>query len=231
MREPSTDPLTRLQRSCDACFGTSAVWPIVASAYREPQRHYHTLVHIAELLELLAPFRTEPLWPAVELAVWGHDAIYATRLPDYADNEANSAKWLARIVNEHCAADWRRAHAEHRSLAESLILATRQHRVPDELSNDPCLRRVAHLFLDADLAILAAPAERLIEYDRDIAREWTQNPDAPTELFRAGRHRALIGLRQHAPLFHSAEFAPLEPLAHANLDLLIQRYSQRSRQD
>lgn len=225
MREPSTEQLAALQASCDACFGTPAVWPIAARAYREPQRHYHTLVHIGELLACLAPFRTNPLWPAVELAVWGHDAVYATHLPDYAQNEARSAEWLAHLVSEHCPAAWRQANAAHVTFAADLILATKPHRVPESLAHDAILRRAAQLFLDADLAILAAPVERLIEYDRDIAREWAQNPDSPAEVFRAGRQQALIGLRQHAPLFHSAEFAALEPLAHANLDLLIRRYA------
>ncbi|QGZ64583.1 HD domain-containing protein [Paraburkholderia acidisoli] len=225
MREPSTEQLIALQTSCDACFGTPAVWPVVARAYREPQRHYHTLVHIGELLTSLAPFRTDPLWPAIELAVWGHDAVYATHLPDYAENEARSAAWLVHLVSEQCPAAWRHAHAAHVSLATNVILATKQHRVPESLANDPRLRRVAQLFLDADLAILAAPAQRLIEYDRDIAREWAQDPDAPAEAFRDGRYRALLGLRAHAPLFHSNEFAALEPLAHANLDVLIRRYA------
>lgn len=58
-----------LQVACDACFGTAAVWPLVARAYGEPQRFYHTLAHLAELFAHLAPYRAEPLWPAIELAV------------------------------------------------------------------------------------------------------------------------------------------------------------------
>ncbi|MEX3984119.1 hypothetical protein AB4Y45_34765 [Paraburkholderia sp. EG287A] len=226
MREPSTEHLARLQQSCDACFGTPEVWPLIARAYREPQRFYHTLLHLVELFDVLAPFRGDPLWTAIELAVWGHDAVYATALPEYAENESRSAQWLASVVREHCSSSWRRAHAEQLLLAGYLIVATKLHRVPDQLAADPILRRVTQLFLDADLAILAAPAERLIEYDRDIAREWAQDPDAPAEVFRAGRHQALVGLREHSPLFHSTEFASLEAPARANLDLLIQRYAR-----
>ncbi|WP_325099359.1 hypothetical protein [Burkholderia contaminans] len=81
------------------------------------------------------------------------------------------------------------------------------------------------LFLDADLAILAAAPDRLREYDRAIAREWAQDPDAPSAAFRAGRKQALEHLRAQAPLFRSAEFAPLEQHAQRNLEMLIGFYA------
>lgn len=225
-REACRNSVAALRQHCDECFGTPSVWPLIERAYTEPQRFYHTLEHLSELFEHLAPFRGDPLWPAIEMAVWGHDVVYATTLPDYAENESRSAQWLAATVREHCSSTWRRARAEQVLLAGYLIVATKLHRVPDQLGADPILRRATQLFLDADLAILAAPAERLIEYDRDIAREWAQNPDVPSEAFRTGRLQALQGLRKHAPLFRSSEFARLEPIAHANLEMLIQRYAR-----
>jgi predicted metal-dependent HD superfamily phosphohydrolase len=222
----SSEQLDFLRQSCDACFGASAVWPLIEHAYSEPQRFYHTLVHLSELFEHLAPFRQDPLWPAIELAVWGHDVVYATTLPAYKENESLSAQWLAHTVRKHCSRSWQRENAEHVLLAGYLILATKLHRVPDQLAADPILRRAAELFLDADLAILAAPPARLLEYDRAIAQEWAQDPDFPSEAFRAGRHQGLEQLQSNGPLFHSAEFAPLERLARVNLAMLIQRYSQ-----
>ncbi|MBR8384647.1 hypothetical protein KDX26_19810 [Burkholderia cenocepacia] len=214
-----------LQVACDACFGTAAVWPLVARAYGEPQRFYHTLAHLAELFSHLAPYRAEPLWPAIELAVWAHDVVYATTLPDYADNEARSAQWLTQVTNAHCTASWLRAHASHRSMARDLVLATRSHRLSDTFAADPERQRAGQIFLDADLAILAAAPDRLREYDRAIAREWAQDPDAPSASFRAGRRRALERLRGQAPLFRSVEFAPLERRAQRNLDTLIDFYA------
>ncbi|WP_322093473.1 HD domain-containing protein [Paraburkholderia bannensis] len=217
--------LAALRASCDACFGTPAVWPLIENAYREPQRFYHTLAHLDELFAHLAPFRGEALWPAIELAVWGHDVVYATTLPDYADNEAHSAEWLMRTAQIHCSGTWLRTHASHLELAGQWIRATRSHKLPPECARDPAQRRAALLFLDADLAILAAPLERLMDYDRGIAQEWAQDPDHPADIFRAGRLQALRHLREHTPLFHSDEFAPLDTLARANLDALIDRYS------
>jgi predicted metal-dependent HD superfamily phosphohydrolase len=216
--------LASLRASCDACFGTPAVWPLIQGAYSEPQRFYHTLAHLHELFAHLAPFRDEALWPAIELAVWGHDVVYATTLPAYADNEAHSAAWLLRTTQVHCTNAWLRAHASHLALAEQWIRATKAHKLPPECASDPARKRAALLFLDADLAILAAPLERLIDYDRGIAQEWAQDPDHPAEVFRAGRLQALKHLREHTPLFHTDEFASLDPLARANLDALIVRY-------
>ncbi|WP_321791684.1 hypothetical protein [Burkholderia pyrrocinia] len=123
MNTLAPDLARTLRVSCDACFGTAAVWPLVERAYDEPQRFYHTLAHLAELFAHLAPYRAEPLWPAIELA------------------------------------------------------------------------------------------------------EWAQDPDAPSTAFRAGRKQALEQLRGQVPLFQSAEFAPLTPLAQRNLDTLIHAYA------
>ncbi|EGD04273.1 hypothetical protein B1M_12285 [Burkholderia sp. TJI49] len=225
MHDSASDLARALRTSCDACFGTPAVWPLVERAYGEPQRFYHTLAHLAELFAHLAPYRTEPLWPAIELAVWAHDIVYATTLPDYADNEARSAQWLASVTAELCSEAWLHAHESHLSIAHALVLATKSHRLPDTFAADPERLRAGRLFLDADLAILAAEPDRLREYDRAIAREWAQDPDAPSPAFRAGRKQALEQLRAQSPLFRSTEFAPLTPIAQRNLDALILAYA------
>ncbi|MEN2473795.1 hypothetical protein [Burkholderia sp. GS2Y] len=225
MNDLAPDLARTLRASCDACFGTAAVWPLVERAYGEPQRFYHTLAHLAELFAHLAPYRADPLWPAIELAVWAHDFVYATTLPDYADNEARSAQWLVQVTNERCSETWLHAHASHVSVAHDLVLATKSHRLPDTFASDPEMQRAGWIFLDADLAILAAAPDRLREYDRAIAREWAQDPDAPSAAFRAGRKQALEHLRGQHPLFRSAEFAPLTPLAQRNLDMLIDAYA------
>ncbi|CAB3770214.1 HD domain-containing protein [Burkholderia paludis] len=225
MTDLAPDPARTLRMTCDACFGTAAVWPLVERAYGEPHRHYHTLTHLAELFAHLAPFRAEPLWPAIELAVWAHDFVYATTTPGYADNEAHSAQWLVTVTDAHCSEAWLHAHASHVRVAYDLVLATKSHRLPDALTSDPALQRAGRIFLDADLAILASAPERLRAYDRAIAREWVQDPDAPSAAFRTGRRQALEHLRAQVPLFQSAEFAPLTPVALRNLDALIAAYA------
>lgn len=215
----------QLRAECDACFETASVWPLIERAYSEPQRFYHTLPHLSELFGHLAPYRSDPLWPVIELAVWAHDVVYATDLPDYADNEALSAEWLLRVALDHCSIDWQSRHAGHLQFAAQLIVATKTHRLPDDFDTAPPLQRAAQLFLDANLAILAADPARLLTYDHDIAREWRQAPDAPSDAFRIGRRQALEQLQRQASLFTSVEFEHLEAAARQNLRLLIRRYT------
>ncbi|ESL07679.1 hypothetical protein TRSC58_04628 [Trypanosoma rangeli SC58] len=74
----------------------------IVTRYTEPQRHYHTLTHLEEMLGCLARFQSEaPMahrLPAagaqrivVELATLFHDAVYD---PRRSDNEECSAAWF-----------------------------------------------------------------------------------------------------------------------------------------
>ncbi|KWH63633.1 hypothetical protein [Burkholderia anthina] len=143
MNAVSADIARMLRAARDACFGTAAVWPLVEREYGEPRRFDHTLAHLAELFAHLAPYRTEPPWPAIELAAWAHDVVYATTLQDDADNEARSAQWLVRVANPHCTASWLHAHASHPSMARDLVLATQSHRLPETYAADPPWQRAA----------------------------------------------------------------------------------------
>jgi len=49
-------------------------------AWREPQRHYHTLQHLEECLALFDTLRHTAQHPhEIELALWFHDAVYDVR--------------------------------------------------------------------------------------------------------------------------------------------------------
>src|SRR5579872_6892248 len=70
------DLLTPFASPPDVC---EHVFAELVARYSRPERHYHTLTHIAAMLELLPDTP-----PALALAVWFHDAIYDSRA---ADNE------------------------------------------------------------------------------------------------------------------------------------------------
>jgi predicted metal-dependent HD superfamily phosphohydrolase len=58
------------------------------AAWREPQRRYHTLQHLAECVAAFAPPAVSRSAPGeVELALWFHDAIYDVHRHD---NEARA---------------------------------------------------------------------------------------------------------------------------------------------
>ena len=109
-------------------------------AYREPQRHYHTLQHLDECLVLADALRPNMERPAeLELALWFHDAVYDVHAHD---NEARSARWAAEAMR---AAG---LDADAAPRVTKLIMATchaAQAASPD-----------AAILTDIDLAILGA---------------------------------------------------------------------------
>ena len=167
-------------------------------AWSEPQRHYHALQHLRECLAALAQWGHLAREPGLlALALWFHDAVYDPRAPD---NEARSADWARAALPELG------LPAEAVERVARLVLATRDHVASDADMG---------LLLDLDLAILAAPAARLAEYERQIRAEYAFVPEPD---FRAGRQRILQGFLARERLFvtpalHEAWDAP----ARANL--------------
>ena len=168
------------------------------AAWSEPQRHYHALQHLEECLAQLARWRHLAQSPELlALALWFHDAVYD---PQARDNEARSAAWAREALTalglppSDCAR------------VSQLVLATQHHVATDADMG---------LLLDLDLAVLAAPAARYAEYERQIRAEYAFVPEPD---FRAGRHRILAGFLARPRLFvidalHAAWDAP----ARANL--------------
>src|SRR5689334_25329056 len=116
----------------------------VAAAYADPSRGYHDTRHLSEVLsrldDLAAHGVTFDATPVV-LAAWFHDAVYDGE----RDAEERSAAW---------AEDALATHAPSPVIAEvaRLVRLTETHQ-PDDADANGCA------LSDADLAILAAPAE------------------------------------------------------------------------
>jgi predicted metal-dependent HD superfamily phosphohydrolase len=174
----------------------------LAAAYGEPHRAYHTAAHIAEVLRWFDVVADEVGWDdplAVYHAILFHDVVYdATR----GDNEARSAEFAA----SHGAGP----------RARELILLTAKHgsleAVPD--------RDTSH-FLDADTAILGAPADAFDAYDRAIRVEYKHVPD---DMYRAGRGGFLGKMLARPRIFFSELFhARLDAAARENLARAIAR--------
>ena len=157
--------------------------------YSEPQRHYHNWQHVEELLDLFevaGPQLADP--NAVYLAILFHDAIYD---PKATDNEERSAELLRDKAVGLVGLD-------SLDRAERMILATIHHELPDGLSPEEL--GDAAIFLDMDLAILAAPQERFDEYETQIRREYAHVPD---EAFRIGRADILRRFARRDQLYFS----------------------------
>ncbi|MEZ4616378.1 MAG: hypothetical protein R2867_12865 [Caldilineaceae bacterium] len=128
--------------------------------YREPNRAYHTLVHIDDSLQLFAQLAHLASQPAiVRAALWFHDVFYdSTR----SDNEEASAQWAAEIM--HAAG----VPLSTVSRVQELILYTQHSQTPP--AGDGAL------LVDIDLAILGAATVRFDEYESQIRAEYAWVP-------------------------------------------------------
>ncbi|MES2890090.1 MAG: N-methyl-D-aspartate receptor NMDAR2C subunit [Pseudomonadota bacterium] len=175
------------------------------AAYREPQRHYHTLQHLQECLALFDSVRSSSTeHPAeVGLALWFHDAIYEVHRHD---NEARSADWAVRVAGRAGLPT-----AATQRLRE-LVLVTR-HDGAARTRDEQCL-------VDIDLAILGASPERFDEYEAQVRREYRW---VPGPLFRSKRREILKVFLARQPLYHSDALAQrLEAPARTNLQRSLQ---------
>lgn len=168
--------------------------------YQEAHRAYHGLSHIEALLQAqLAHRDLIQDHDALVLAIWFHDVIYDTRRQD---NETRSADLAGEMLREVGAPP---------GLIESVqrkVRATQHHAWTD---GDPDTA----VFLDLDLAILAAAPQAYDRYASQIAQEYSWVPEPA---YRQGRAKVLQTFlaREHI-YFTPALRALWEPPARANL--------------
>ena len=171
----------------------------VLAAYAEPQRHYHTQQHLAEVLALCEATQTLAQdAAAVELAVWFHDAVYNPRA---SDNELRSAHWAQQALAAAGAAP-----ALQRQVFD-LVMATQHHAVPTQAD--------AQWLVDMDLAILGAAWDRFAQYEHQVREEYAWVPDA---VFWPRRQALLQGFLERPCIYQTEVFrVRFEEQARSNL--------------
>jgi len=171
------------------------------AAWSEPQRHYHTLQHLAECLTLAAELREEMTHPAeVVLALWFHDAVYDVRAHD---NEARSAQWAAQALVEAGVAP------DACARIDALIMATCHGAAAAPGTPDSAV------LVDIDLAILGSDAPRFAEYEAQIRAEYAW---VPPDVFGVKRRDVLRGfLDRHLIYITNTMHARFEAQARHNL--------------
>lgn len=196
-----------------------AAWPLpgarplgaqLVAAYAHPDRRYHDQRHLAEVLERLHELSAhggEFDRMAVLLAAWFHDAVYDGQ----PDAERRSAAWAAEALLTLVAP----AVVDE---VVRLVLLTERHRPADDDADGGAL-------CDADLAILAAPAERYAEYVAAVREEYAHVSDAA---FAAGRSAILRDLLDKPHLFHTDHARThWEAAARANLTRELAELAER----
>ncbi|MFJ1810101.1 MULTISPECIES: hypothetical protein [unclassified Streptomyces] len=153
--------------------------------WQEPQRRYHTLTHLTEVLDrvdVLAEYAADP--DVVRLAAWFHDAVY---LPDRSENEERSARLAERALPEAGVPPERTAEVAR------LVRLTDTHDPADDDLDGQVL-------CDADLAILGAPPTAYAAYTAAVREEYHF---VPSDAFRAGRADILGRLLDLPRLFRT----------------------------
>jgi predicted metal-dependent HD superfamily phosphohydrolase len=156
----------------------NAARPVLAellALYGETGRHYHTLDHIADLLQLLDSHGLAVSdRNALELVIYFHDAVYD---PRRSDNEAASAALAGKRLTTL------NLPVGLVAKVERYILATR-HDAGGWLPDDADLA----LLLDLDLAVLGAERSVYAAYAQAIRSEYGMYPE---DAYRAGRRKVL----------------------------------------
>jgi predicted metal-dependent HD superfamily phosphohydrolase len=170
------------------------------AAYQAPERHYHTLAHIDNLLNLVdAAVLHDPT--VVQLAVWFHDVVYDALK---SDNETRSAAQALDFLAHSTLEPARQQRVAF------LIERTHDHTQPQPADDTDLL-----YFLDADLSILGAPAAAYQAYARQIRQEYRLVPDL---LYRPGRRKVLAKMLAAPVLFHTPALREeLDAAARRNL--------------
>jgi predicted metal-dependent HD superfamily phosphohydrolase len=181
--------------------------------YSGPDRHYHSRVHLEDVLAKLdwaktallktaeLPLTTEAqreMFDTIELALWYHDVVYDAKLKN----------------NEQLSRDLFLTHAAHFGLDETmqqnvakLIDLTANHKNAASL--------MERIMTDCDLAILGAPKAEFDNYDANIRKEYAH---VPAPAYKAGRHKVLTGFLNQPYIFKTQAFHDAyEKQARANL--------------
>jgi predicted metal-dependent HD superfamily phosphohydrolase len=134
-----------------------ALYADILRRYAEPQRHYHTSVHLGHLFQLLEENKGLIQDRAAVIgAIFFHDVIYD---PASARNEEDSALFAVRALA------LLGAPVALCSRIADLVRMTAAHK-PAPGDDD------AALFLDMDMAILGASADAYNRYAQQVRREF-----------------------------------------------------------
>ena len=174
-------------------------WQEIESNYTNPNRHYHTLNHIQNLLnQLLAVKADIQEWDTILFTLFYHDLIYSATKPDNEEQSALIAEKRMRQISVQTVviADCRKQ-----------ILATKSHL--------ECADIDTNLFTDADLSILGADWETYSIYSQNVRKEYSIYPDL---VYNPGRKKLLKHFLEMTRIYKTDYFySKLEELAKCNL--------------
>ena len=193
-------------------------------AWEQPHRAYHHSGHLSQMLtdlDRLYAYRTQGSTPlALVLAAWFHDAVYEGAP---GEDERRSEQLASTSLEPLVVAGL--LDEEELQLVRLLVRATAAHELPESADLPAGYEPVdIQLFLDADMAILAAEPARYRRYLRGVRSEYSHFDD---EAFRTGRTTFLRSILGRERIFLSEEGLQLwEESAQANLQAELSEWEQ-----
>lgn len=180
-------------------------WNTFLTPYMLPDRHYHGLQHIIEMLSLLK--RVEHLAEdrmAIELAILLHDFVYDIRS---RKNEEESARLVYPLLGYFY------PNQQFLDKVAGLVMATTHSlKFPPKSVDEK-------LLVDLDLAILGYSPEKFDEYEEGIRKEYA---NVPTKDFAEGRTKVLEYFLHRDSIYYTDYFrSNYETQARENLERSI----------
>ena len=181
----------------------------LVQAYSSPDRYYHTLTHIHQMLVVIQSLQAQAQnLSRLQLATWFHDAVYHSQATENEERSANYAADILRSFN---------LPNEEITIISHLILCTKHHNA-DVNDID------AQILLDADLSILGTHEKQYQKYARAIRQEYAWVSE---EAYREGRKRVLESFLHRDRLFLTEPmFTRLEAIARHNLQAELQQLAK-----
>ncbi len=192
---------------------TEAWFTKLCEFYSESQRHYHTLVHIENMLRLFDRFKhIISNKEAFLLAIYFHDIIYD---PKSNQNEEKSVALFASFYDElmnHNVFD-----LTIKSQVIAFINTTITHTLCEMESIS--LKNDLAMFLDFDMEVLSWPTNQYSIYGSQIRNEYSHYSK---EDYREGRTRVLKAFLKRESIYFSDIFKrEKEQQARDNIELEI----------
>jgi len=217
--------LSAFVRTCHGAGATAdeaeirSVGEDLLDRWSAPDRHFHNLRHLADVLHRVDELSQETHEPdLVRLAAWYHGAVFdATRKVAAANQGGEQTTVSANL-----------ARTQLTELGVPAVSVARTARLVDSIDrHKPLPDDVDSAVLnDADLAMLAAEPQRYREYMANVRAEYAH---IPLTDYLDARIRVLQKLLQRSSLYRSPMGAAWEEPARQNLDGELHRLLKERR--
>lgn len=146
------------------------LWKEILYHYTAPNRHYHNLTHLDNLINELSIIRHKiDDWQTIVFSVAYHDVIYNVFKSDSEERSAEFAVQRLTLI---------KVPEDKKIKCRAQILQTRGHNISSDSDTN--------YFTDADLAILGSEYSLYKQYAHQIRNEYKLYPDL---LYNSGRKK------------------------------------------